>query len=531
MEKRAKGDVIQDLPYDEAVSEYKRLVRESELSGEYVAIRVVRELALHDLFFLLVYVLGVDVANNEWVYNRCRDIERETNNYIDLWPREHFKSTIITIAHKIQLILNDPNITICIMSFTRSIAKGFLREIKNHFEMNERLKQLFPDILWADPRSESPRWNDDTGLIVKRTKIRKEATIEAWGVIDGQPTSKHYDYIEYDDVITADLVRTPDMRRKVMETIALSFNLGSRNFKKHFSGTRYHYDDGYSGLLQRGFTARVYAATKDGKIGGEPWLWPRELLDEKMQQMGPAVAAAQLFNNPIPDEEQVFKEEYVEERYTDIEPLLDVTNRYIFVDAANEKKASSDYTVMMVIGAGQNNKIYVLDMIRDRLDLNERTLGLFDLVRRYRPLCVYYERYGLMCDIQHIKLEQNRTGFHFSVKEVGGKMSKNDRIKTLQPYFYRNDIMLPQRLVRTDSKGKVRDYIDEFIKEEYLQFPFCKHDDMLDCLARVTSVRLDYYNGVYKNPLLEDDDEIFDKKRNDVYSYNPKEYLYSGGTI
>ena len=50
---------------------------------------VTRELALNDLFFLLVYVLGVDFANNDWVFDRCREVQAEPDGFLDIWSREH----------------------------------------------------------------------------------------------------------------------------------------------------------------------------------------------------------------------------------------------------------------------------------------------------------------------------------------------------------------------------------------------------------------------------------------------------------
>jgi hypothetical protein len=88
--------------------------------------------------------------------------------------------------------LNDPEITVGIFSHTRPIAKAFLRQIKREFETNEQLKALFPEILYANPAAESPKWSEDEGITVKRSSNPKEATVEAWGLVDGQPTSKHY---------------------------------------------------------------------------------------------------------------------------------------------------------------------------------------------------------------------------------------------------------------------------------------------------------------------------------------------------
>ena len=139
------------------------------------------ELCRNSLYFLLRYGLERKDCENEWVFNRCNEVQASPDGHLDLWAREHYKSTIITYALSIQDILKDPETTIGIFSHTRPIAKAFLRQIKSEFEKNEQLKEWFPDVLWANPRKESPKWSEDEGLVVKRQSNPKEATIEAWG--------------------------------------------------------------------------------------------------------------------------------------------------------------------------------------------------------------------------------------------------------------------------------------------------------------------------------------------------------------
>src|SRR6478735_10403991 len=112
-----------------------------------------------DLYFLLRYGLKRADAANKWVYERCGEVQADPDGHLDLWAREHYKSTIITFAKTIQDILIDPEVTVGIFSHTRPIAKAFLRQIKQEFETNETLKTWFPDVLWANPHKESPKWS------------------------------------------------------------------------------------------------------------------------------------------------------------------------------------------------------------------------------------------------------------------------------------------------------------------------------------------------------------------------------------
>ena len=73
-----------------------------------------------------------------------KEVQAAPDGYLDLWAREHYKSTIVTFALTIQTILANPEETICIFSHTRPNARKFLRQIKQEFETNARLRDSFP---------------------------------------------------------------------------------------------------------------------------------------------------------------------------------------------------------------------------------------------------------------------------------------------------------------------------------------------------------------------------------------------------
>jgi hypothetical protein len=59
---------------------------------------------------------GADL-NRDWYFARCREVQAAPNGYLDLWGREHGKSSLITFGLTIQDILNDPEITVGIFSY------------------------------------------------------------------------------------------------------------------------------------------------------------------------------------------------------------------------------------------------------------------------------------------------------------------------------------------------------------------------------------------------------------------------------
>lgn len=451
-----------------------------------------RILARNDLFFLLVYILGREDIDNQWLFDRCREVQKEPNGHIDLWARDHRKSTIITFAKTIQDILlthgegatGARECTVGIFSHTRPIAKGFLRQIKRECEINKTLYELFPDVLYEDPEKEAPKWSEDDGLVFKRTSNPKESTVEAHGLVDGQPIGKHFTHLIYDDVVVISSVTSPDMMLKTIDALAMSYSLGTEGGVKRFIGTRYHFNDAYKTVMDRGTAKpRVFPATKDGTMTGEPVLLSQASLDEKRRDMGPYVFSSQMLLNPKADETQGFKREWVEDRHSGVS--WKGMNTYILADPASAKKKTSDYTAMWAIGLASDGRAYVLDILRDRLNLVQRTQRLMDWHRKYDPVETRYEKYGKDGDIEHIKAEQNRQNYRFEIKEVGGQTAKNDRIKRLIPYFEQKRIILPRTLHYTGYDGKTEDLVQVFIESEYLGFPVGIHDDLMDALARL----------------------------------------------
>jgi len=289
-------------------------------------------------------------------------VEAEPNGRLDLWAREHYKSTIITYALTIQDILSShgdhphpkwggKEITVGIFSHTRPIAKGFLIQIMRELETNKKLIELFPEILWNNATKEAPKWSEDGGIVVKRKSNPKESTVEAWGIVEGQPTSKHFDILVYDDLITQESVRSPEMIKKTTESWALSGNLGVRGGIDRYAGTRYNFNDTYRHIMEAGAVIpRIYPATESGKYPGTPVLLTDEELKNKRKK-GIYVFNCQQLQNPVEDSKQGFKPEWM--RHWSGDNIGLGMNKYIIVDPANEKKKTNDYTFMCVIGGAQ----------------------------------------------------------------------------------------------------------------------------------------------------------------------------------
>ena len=387
-------------------------------------------------------------------------------------------------------ILNNPDITIGIIAYKQALAKDFLKQIKLEFESNKLLIKLFPEILYDNPQQQSPKWNEE-GLIVKRSINPKEATVEAHG-LDSQPTGKHFLLCLYDDVVTRDSVATPEQIKKTTENWELSLNLSSEGGIRRYIGTRYHYDDTYKIIIERNAAKpRIYPATDDGTPTGKPVLWTQEYLDERRRTSGPYVFNCQMLQNPKADDVAGFKEQWL--RFYPGTKFHSM-NKYIFVDPASSKAKSRDYTAIIVIGMAHDENYYIIDAIRKRnMTLTDKALTLMSLVRTYRPTYnnVYYEEYSMQADIGFIQKIMEDEQFRFTITPLGGKVKKEERIRSLIPLFEQGRVYIPDKMMRANEEGVLEDLTQVFIRQEYLPFPYSTNDDLLDALSRITDQKVD----------------------------------------
>jgi phage terminase large subunit-like protein len=491
---------------------YKMVLTAAAGEGAEKLRQVKRRLGETDLFFLLVFVLNRPDIMRAWLFDRCREFQRDPDDRLDLWAREHYKSTIITFGGNIFEIIRDPEITIGIFSHTKSIARDFLRQIKTELETNSELPLLWPEIFYAEPQKEAERWSLDGGINVKRRGNPKEATVEGHGLVDGMPTSRHFALMDYDDVVTPESVSTPEQIAKTTAAFQMSDNLGAVGGRRRYVGTFYHLFDTYSEMIDLGVAEpRIHPATSDGTEFGPPVLLSAEELARKRVKQGHYIFHCQMLLNPIADASMGFRREWLVFGDTDYNAAMSSLWRLIIVDPASgkdrkktgaKKGKDTDYTTFWVIGHGADGLYRVLDMRRDRMSLTTRCETLMDLHKTWKPGLVAYEEYGMQADIEHIEYVQEQRLYKFDITPIGGPMRKELRILRLVPLFEngyksvqdggdgvaKSRIILPTSCLRKDATGQMRDLVKDFMEQEYVAFPVLKHDDMIDGLARIVDL-------------------------------------------
>ena len=472
----------------------------------------------------------------------CIQVERDDGLYL---IGEHHvtthNSTITTFAGTIQDVLTDPEVTIGIFSNTKDLARPFLSQIKEELESNETLIRLYPDVLYTAPRKQSPSWSVDGGLTVKRKGNPKECTIEAHGLIDAMPTGRHFRKLKYDDIITERNVSNPEQIRKTTERVELSDNLGSGpGTTKEFVGTRYHFADSYGHMIEHGIVKpRLYPATDDGTLDGNPVLLTPEAWAEKKRSQRTQIAA-QVLQNPIAGQENTFRTKWLLPYW--VRPIM--MNVYLMADPSKGKSKTSDRTAMAVIGIDAAGNKYLLDGYCHRMPLSERWAKFKGLRAKWaqhpgvQSIETGYERYGMQSDDEYFDEKMRLEGQSFDIIELNwtgdaGRESKKHRVERLEPDFRAGAFFVPAKvwhpavaghvaswainqdtdeiiyteiqgphkqerrcrahgemhrlmepIKRKDEDGNLYDLTRVFF-EEYRFFPFSPRDDFIDSMSRI----------------------------------------------
>jgi hypothetical protein len=459
-----------------------------------------RSLICKDLFFFVYFVMKVPIANHKFWVDRCAEVlEGSRTDTLDIWGREHGKSTIITVGDSVRDTLDrkvnfGSDESTMLFSYSNSASLKFLRQIKFLLEKSQMLKDCFPDVLWQEPSKEAPKWSEDQGLFFKRDSNFKEATFECGGLIEGMPTGGHFTRRIYDDVETYDLVQNPDQIEKLKDAFDLSQNLGTDTGIERIIGTYYHYN-GLLVYLQNKkspstqepiYQLRKHPSTEGGLWNGEPVYLSKARID-KLKADKKSFATQHLLD-PAQTGERKLESKFL----TEVDPQ-DIPNklyRFMVVDWAGVRKdRDKRQDAWAIITFGVNpyrddlglSDLYVLDATIEPLDLPTALNTIVSMyMRAGRVLKLGVEKVGASTMDLHIVNALRAKNIYISEEQQTlAKLSPGGRSKEFR---IENNLSYPFANGKIKISTSVPVAYRERLKLEMDQFPLW-HDDGLDALA------------------------------------------------
>lgn len=424
----------------------------------------------------------------------------EARTRLFLLFRGAFKSTIITIAHTIQLMLIWPDIRILIASHKKEGgSQKFLSSIKDHFIRNERFRKLFPDYCPKPNGAGQIDWGTSEQVTLPNrssTAIFPEATIEIAGNTT-DVTGRHYNYLKIDDIVTRESVTNESMLEKTNEFNALlTFLFDQPEWGiSDYAGTCYHFADLYSSLRNSPkITKFILPVWNKDKVPTIPERFTTEGIEaiRNHPSMTSYQFSAQYLMNPVPQEDQVFRPEHFNAPGFYYDKLPEKLKVYVLVDPANTQRKESDYTALITVGIDSSGDLWIIDIIRDKLTLDGRAKLVCDILQRHKIHLVHYESVGFQSsDARAIKEMGQLRDHYIGVVEIkASRQSKEDRIRGLQYYFEQGKVHFP-KAYRYYSKYHNRELdMVEVFRRELFMFPSCENDDLADCFSFILRTQM-----------------------------------------
>ena len=424
-----------------------------------------------------------------------------------LVPRGHLKSSVVTIGYSIQSILQNMDIRILIANAVWDNARKFMWKMQEYLKDKSLLPLMYGNF-------ESKRWNQDEFVVSFRRAAQAEATISTTGVEKAQ-ASQHYDKIILDDLVVRENIGSRDQMDKVITFYKDTLDLHDKGTETIIIGTRWTLGDLYQHLIENesrsinghwftsieersqwrdfawrpmkaeekpknalaGFDVYLRQAIENGRplfpqkfcIGPDPEGKKEDLLELKANK-GSFHFSAQQMNDPVDEESIEFKRKF----YQEVERFPSKGVDMMFIDPAFTLKQSNDFTGIVVTRFSEDNIVYVMEAVALKREPTQLVQEIFKLWERY-PNIIRTKVESNIAQVVMITLlkdeMRNRNQF-YSVEEYRASTRENKAAKIRG--------MVP----RYESGGfRFRKGLN-ILKDQLVEFPRSRHDDIIDALSQ-----------------------------------------------
>jgi predicted phage terminase large subunit-like protein len=397
-------------------------------------------------------------------------------------PPRSGKSLLASIALPAFVLGRDPTRRVICASYSIELAKKLSRDCRMVMQ-HPTYAQIFPDTILAGKKTETELETDQAGF--------RYATS-----VEGTLTGRGGNLIVIDDPMKPVDAMSATARENAWEWF--TGTVGSRLDNKSQDAIvvvmqRLHVDDlagrlldtGHWDLLSIPAIAEEQETLQIGprrnvvrQIGDilDPDREPREVLNQLREELGSANFLAQYQQQPVPEEGNVLKWSWF--RSYDKLPYRE-EGEYIVTswDTALGDRKGNDYSVAVVALKKPDRRLYILDVVRERLDFPSLRQRIMEIAHRHKGYTLI-EATGsgisLLQDLRH----QN---WLIGITPLGEKIV---RLHQVTPMIESGAVHLP----------KGAPWLEAF-KRELLSFPASGHDDQVDALSQLLNWIRNFYQG------------------------------------
>jgi predicted phage terminase large subunit-like protein len=438
-------------------------------------------------------------------------------------PRGHAKSTAVSLGYVMAMLLFRQARFCIIVSDTETQAILFLGTIKQHLEGNDHLIKLFG--------LERITKNSETDVIVEFSdgnQFRIMAKGSGQKIRGVTWDNLRPDLIVCDDLENDEIVLNAESRDKFKKWFfGALLPCRSPRGKVRVVGTILHMDSVLNRLMptpwskyikrdglrvwddnpKAAWKSYLYEAhNEDFSLLLWPDRWTKErLLEEqhRLRELGyPEIYSQEYLNRPLDEEKAFFrKSDFIaisNAEKSDVQEGKIPLTYYCGVDLAISEKERADYSVFIVCGVTPDNTIYVLEVIRSRLDGREIVDTMLDLQQRYNLQFMAIEDEKISKSLgPFIKEEVKKRGIFPTLIPMRPSADKKVRARSIQARMRIGSVKM----------DKQADWYPMF-ESEMLRFNRDVHDDQVDAFAYI-GLALDKFAATQTNE-EQDEDEYRD---------------------
>lgn len=418
---------------------------------------------------------------------------RITRCNINICPRS--AKTTMSQYFLVFTLTNNPKSQIIYTSFSQSLLSEISSKVASILE-NPAYKMMFPnnrcsieeeytnpiDDFWREYLFNSSDKNTYSNRLIKTYAGGVCLFNSIGGAITGYGCSvkgskKFSGYLCLDDPQKPADIRSQLMRDKTLryfeETLLSRLNNSDTPIINVMQ--RLHVED-LSGLLEQkyNFKSLRIPLIKDNGECNLPSQYTKERIEEL--QKNNYVFQAQFQQEPILDGGNVIKTDWF--KYYPVSSNFEYKRIIMVADTAMKIKEHNDYSVFMVGGISQNNKLHVLDVVRGKWEAPE-------LKRKCKELWNKWQTGETFCSGLYVEDKASGTGLIQEIKTecsipiipIEADKDKLTRLESVLAHIEAGNVLLPE--------SELYGFNPELLSEcqEFTRDDSHRHDDQVDCLV------------------------------------------------
>jgi predicted phage terminase large subunit-like protein len=401
-------------------------------------------------------------------------LEGRWTRLIENLPPRYGKSIFTSVAFPAYILGRDPTRRVMVISHSADLAAKLSNDFRQIMN-SATYRAIFPQTRLSRLK------NTEHEVLTTEGGFRLTASL------GGSLTGRGAHYLIFDDPLNASDAYSDVKRERVNELVRSTFTRldDKANGSIILAMQRLHADDPCGSLLHvpnhnwKHFSLAAIAEEDEQIQVGESRFHQRlagealhpereslEVLQDIKSQVGSVRFAADYQQRPVPPDGLIFKRDRIQ--WYDVPPVR--TSSSVVVqswDTAIKSGGKNDFSACITM-MRDKNKFYILDVVRDRLDLPDLVKLAKSLAVKHKPDRIVIEESGLG---NFFAKELERAGLPTLVERP--QADKVTRMQAQLLKFEQQLVLLPRQAI----------WLADFL-EELLSVPSAKHDDQVDALCQ-----------------------------------------------